>query len=192
MAELLTRDEEVSLARRIAAGDKAAEDELVTRNLPLVGKISKKFLDRGLDLCDLFQEGSIGLVEAARTFKVEKGTRFSSWAGLLIFQHINRAVKRVRPMRRLSEHEAMMIPARDESALVDEVDETRARRLEVELEILDGDERAVLSLKFGGDRERSNREVARVSGRSRWDVDRINRRAVSKLRAKLNPGGEAA
>lgn len=185
----LTRDEEVSLARRIGAGDKAAEYELVTRNLRLVGRISKGFLDRGVDRCDLIQEGSIGLIDAARSFDPDRCSRFSAWAGRLIRQRMSKAVGRARPMRQLSEYEARLIPARVSAV---EPERVRPRGLEVELEILTGDERAVLVMKFGGDRERSNREIAQAAGRSKSEVDRIKQRAVAKLRRRLNPEPEAA
>lgn len=186
----LTRDEEVSLARRIGAGDKSAEDELVTRNLRLVGKLAKQFVDQGLDLCDLIQEGSIGLIRAARTFDPERKTRFSTYAGLLIHQHLCKAVHRIRPMRLLSEHEAMTLPAR-----VDQVDEGEglARNVFEAVEtLLDEDERLVLELKFGGPREKSHARISIETGRSRATVGRTKRKALAKLRRSLNPTPDAA
>ena len=186
----LTRDEEVSLARRIGAGDKAAEDELVTRNLRLVGRISKGFLDQGVERCDLIQEGSIGLIDAARSFDPGRCPRFSMWAGRLIRQRMSKAVSRARPMRQLSDYEARTIPARVDPVDVAE-DRSREVRLAVET-VLDGEERLVLDLKFGGSKKKSDARISVAVGRSRATVWRTKCKALAKLRESLDPTPDAA
>lgn len=191
MAAPLSRDEEVALAHRIKAGDKAAEDELVTRNLPLVGKLAKQFVDQGLDLCDLIQEGSIGLIHAARSFEAERETRFSTWAGRLVHQHMTKAVERVRRRpRQLSDREAAMIAARPGQG--GGAEEDRSVRLRVAFEVLDDSERAVLDMKFGGATEQSLAGISLATGRSRSAVGRTKRKAVAKLKRSLNPEPKAA
>ena len=89
---LLTQTEEVSLCKRIAEGDKQALKQLTTANLRLVVSIAGHYVNRGLDLLDLIQEGSIGLMKAAKKFNCEKGFRFSTYATWWIRQSILRAI----------------------------------------------------------------------------------------------------
>lgn len=89
---LLSREEELELARRSEAGDPLAQHKLITANLRLVMKFAKGFMNRGLDLEDLIQEGNMGLIRAAQLFKVEKGVKFSTYASMWIIQSIVRAI----------------------------------------------------------------------------------------------------
>ena len=77
---LLTVQQEIAIAHRARAGDDAAMEELVTRNLRFVISVAKKYQNRGLALADLIGEGNVGLMTAARKFDPDPGVKFISSA----------------------------------------------------------------------------------------------------------------
>ena len=89
---LLNAKEEIDLAKRIAAGDKAAKDQLITANLRLVIAIAKHYVGRGMHFLDLIQEGNMGLIKAVEKFDYTKGFKFSTYATWWIRQAITRAI----------------------------------------------------------------------------------------------------
>lgn len=96
----LSVDEQAELARRVAAGDRSARDEMVSANLPLVGYWARKYQGRGVDLADLVQEGTIGLIHAVERFDWRRGFRFSTYASWWIRQSLQRSVRSgPRPIR---------------------------------------------------------------------------------------------
>ena len=89
---LLSPDEELRFARRAAQGDFAARQKMIERNLRLVVNIAKHYLNRGVPLLDLVEEGNLGLMHALDKFDPERGFRFSTYATWWIRQNIERAI----------------------------------------------------------------------------------------------------
>jgi RNA polymerase primary sigma factor len=115
---LLTIDEEISLAKRIRRGDKAARDHMIKANLRLVVKIAMDYKDFGLPLLDLISEGNIGLVKAVERFDPRKGGKLSTYAAWWIKQSIKRALANQSKTIRLPVHLVDKISKMRKTAMV--------------------------------------------------------------------------
>ena len=152
---LLTAQEEVHYARRVLQGDILARNRMVESNLRLVVKIARRYMNRGLNLLDLIEEGNLGLIHAVEKFDPERGFRFSTYATWWIRQTIERAL----------------------------MNQTRTIRLPIHIiKEINGYLRAARQLAQTLDHEPTAEEIARFLGRSVADVKRmlqLNERVTS-------------
>jgi RNA polymerase primary sigma factor len=100
-AKLLTFEEELSLSRRIQAGDEKAKNILIESNLRLVVRIAKNYITPEVSILDLIQEGNLGLIRAVSKYDYKKGVRFSTYASWWIKQSIVRSLSNKKRVIRL-------------------------------------------------------------------------------------------
>lgn len=148
---LLTREEEVALAKRIKKGDQAARQHMIKANLRLVVKIAHDYANLGLPLLDLISEGNIGLMKAVERFDPKKGGKLSTYAAWWIKQSIKRALANQSKTIRLPVH------------LVDKI--ARMRRIAMQL-----------AEEFG--REPTDEELAEELGISAGKVAQLRTAAI--------------
>lgn len=158
---LLSAEEELALARRAKNGDFAARQGMIERNLRLVVSIAKHYLNRGLALADLIEEGNLGLIHALEKFDPERGFRFSTYATWWIRQSVERAIMMQVRTIRLPVHVV--------------------KELNIVL-------RALRHLETNSDKDPSLEDVAHLLGKSVTQVRRVlgYREHVSSLDAPLD------
>jgi RNA polymerase nonessential primary-like sigma factor len=143
---LLTPAEELRYARGVVAGDFGARQKMIEHNLRLVVNVAKQYLNRGMPLLDLVEEGNLGLMHALDKFDPERGFRFSTYATWWIRQNIERAI----------------------------MNQSRTIRLPVHvIKELNTVLRAQRHLGAHGEREPSVEDVAHLLGRDAEEVRRI-------------------
>ena len=197
----LTSKEESELLTKSANGDLNARNKLIEHNLRLVAHIVKKYYTSGCDQDDLISIGTIGLIKAISTFKNEKGIRLATYAArcieneiLMYFRNMKKTAQDVYisdPIDTDKEGNTLTLidVIADESDIAEEIDKKmKVEKLKVIIGgVLDDREMEIIKYRYGlfGNKELTQREVAKLLGISRSYVSRIEKAALIKLRAKF-------
>ncbi len=198
----LTPGEERTYLERLKEGDQEARGVLIERNMRLVAHVAKKYQNTDYDTEDLLSVGTIGLIKAVDSFRMDRGIRLGTYAAKCVENEILmllRASKRFN--REVSLYEPIGVDKDGESvSLVDVIEMENREVLEdliLDQEIqelyqayekcLKGQEQNVIRMRYGlfGKVPRTQREIAAELGISRSYVSRIEKRAIEKMRKEF-------
>ena len=198
----LSREEEKDCLVRMQQGDKKAKEELILHNMRLVAHVAKKYQNSEEDMEDLISIGTIGLIKAVSTFDYEYGNRFATYAIrcidnelLMYFRRIKKNKLEVSLFEPIgTDKEGKQIHLM-EILLVDEIDVPKQmeQNRDIDLlkqhfmDVLTEREAYIIKKRYGifGEKELTQREVAKTLGISRSYVSRIEKRALEKLKNLL-------
>lgn len=200
--EPLSPEEEAMYLDKYMEGDEEARNILIERNLRLVAHICKKYNIPNLDNDDLISIGTIGLIKGINTFNTNKGVRLATYASRCIENEILmhlRSIKKLGAEVYLNEpigkdkddNEIALIDIleNDEKNIEDEIDlKIKTKKLYSRMkDILKGREQTIIELRFGlgGEKPKTQNQIASMLGISRSYVSRIEKKAIGKLNNKL-------
>ncbi|MBQ7337773.1 MAG: RNA polymerase sporulation sigma factor SigK [Clostridia bacterium] len=202
----LTPEEEKACFLRAGEGDEAARERLIIHNLRLVSHIVRKYYGSNKNQEDLISVGSIGLIKAVDTFRVEDGTRFATYAAkcvqneiLMYFRKLKHRQREVSmgdtiDVDREGNPLTYMDVIASEENMTEDVDRKlcSARALRYVDIVLDERERQIIHLRYGlgGKEPLAQREVASLLGISRSYVSRLEKGALDKLHHAMTGGIE--
>ena len=196
----LAPEEEKALLAQMAAGDRAARDELICRNLRLVVYLSKKFESSGVPPEDLVSIGTIGLIKAVNTFTPGRNIKLATYASRCIGNEILMYLRKTSSRRQeASIDEPLNVDSDGNELLLSDVlgsEDTVGQRLEQDAERavlrrqlarLPERERRIMELRFGlvDGVERTQKEAADAIGISQSYISRLEKRIIRDLRRQL-------
>ena len=201
--EPLTAEEEKIYLDKYKSGDEKAKKILIERNLRLVAHIAKKYASPNVEQEDIISIGTIGLIKAINSFKGNKGVRLATYASRCIENEILmhlRSIKKLGAEVYLNEpigkdkddNEISLIDIleNDEKNIEDEIDlKMKTKKLYERMkDILKGREKTIIELRFGlgGNKPKTQNQIAEMMGISRSYVSRIEKKAIGKLTSKLS------
>ena len=194
----LTPEQEKALLDRMAAGDAAAREELITHNLRLVVYLAKKYENSGVPAEDLVSIGTIGLIKAVNTFKPDRGSRLATYAAKCVENEIlmllrshkkySREVSLYEPIGVDKDGESIhlvdVIQMENEDVLEQMILDQDVRELyQAYKTCLNDNEKQVVRMRYGlfGGKEYTQREIAQAMGLSRSYISRIEKRGLEKI-----------
>ena len=197
----LTPEQEKVLLSRMAAGDAAARDDLITHNLRLVVYLAKKYESSGVPAEDMISIGTIGLIKAVNTFTPERSIKLATYASRCIGNEILMYLRKSSNRRQeASIDEPLNVDGDGNELLLSDIlgsDENQiSQRLEQDAEravlrravdSLSPRERQIMELRFGllDGVERTQKEVADAIGISQSYISRLEKRIIRQLREQL-------
>lgn len=201
--EPLSAEDEAIYLQKYFDGDEEARNILIERNLRLVAHICKKYNIPNVDNDDLISIGTIGLIKGINTFNNDKGVRLATYASRCIENEILmhlRSIKKLGAEVYLNEpigkdkddNEISLIDIleNDEKNIEDEIDlKMKTKKLYERMkDILKGREKTIIELRFGlgGNKPKTQNQIAEMMGISRSYVSRIEKKAIGKLNSKLS------
>jgi len=193
----LSKEEERMYLERVAQGDTEARNILIVKNMRLVAHMAKRYWKNDDERDDFIQIGSIGLIQAVKTYKLSKDIAFSTYASTCIDNEIKMYLRRTKNFSREVSLDERLDSGEDDTPLLlgdllkvdDDMNEgmifyEAAKKLHTYLdEGLDDTERKIIISRYGlyGSKIKKQRELAKDLGISRSYVSRIEKRSVSKL-----------
>ncbi len=197
----LSTEEERQVLARLTAGEEAARDTLITRNLRLVVYIARKFENSGVGIEDLISIGTIGLIKAVRTFCPDRNIKLATYSSRCIENEILMYLrKNTQKRNEISIDEPLNVDWDGNELLLSDIlgsePDTVSRNLEEEAEQrqllacvarLGLREQRILRLRFGicGEKEHTQKEVADLLGISQSYISRLEKRIIRRLREEL-------
>lgn len=197
----LSKEEEAHTIERLAQGDSAARNELITHNLRLVVYIARKFENSGSGVEDLISIGTIGLIKAVNTFRPEKNIKLATYASRCIENEILMHLRKTSQLKsEVSIEEPLNTDWDGNELLLSDVlgsdPDLVNRGIEAEdernlliacIKKLGAREQTIMCMRFGigGQKEHTQKEVADLLGISQSYISRLEKRIIEHLRAEL-------
>lgn len=197
----LTPEEEKALLARMADGDPAARDELITHNLRLVVYLAKKYEGSGVPSEDMVSIGTIGLIKAVGTYRTDKNIKLATYASRCIENEILMHLRKTASLKSevpfdeplstdWNGNELLLsdILGTESDLVMRPMEEDADRQLLADaLEKLTQREREIITLRFGlgGRREHTQKEVADRMGISQSYISRLEKRIISRLKREI-------
>ena len=196
-----TKQEELDLARRIALGEEDAKQELIERNLRLVVYTAQKFENTGVSTEDLISVGTIGLIKAVSSFKVDKNIKMATYASRCIENEILMHLRKTQRLKReISFDEPLSSDSEGNELCVSDVLGTNADEiskdidcneekniLHIAMATLSEREQEIMNMRYGfnNDKEMTQKEVADKLSISQSYISRLEKKIISRLKKEI-------
>ncbi len=195
-------EEEAQMVRMLSRGDKSIRDSLIEHNLRLVVYIARRFENTGVDLDDLVSVGTIGLIKAVNSFNTEKNIKLATYASRCIeneiLMHLRRTVKLKsevsfeEPLNTDWEGNELMlcdVMGTDGDIVYKKIENgVENELLGIALTKLNDKEREIMRLRYGlgGEKEKTQKEVADMLGISQSYISRLEKKIISRLQKEFS------